>query len=50
MVRIESHLTEEEAKKLSEIAKKQGRSRKAQSEFFIRKMIDEHNKSIQSSE
>lgn len=44
MVRIESHLTEEEAKKLSEIAKKKGRSRKAQSEFFIRKMIEEEGK------
>jgi hypothetical protein len=46
MVRIETHLTEEEAKKLSEIAKKNGRSRKAQTEYYLRKMIqdnDNHN-------
>lgn len=44
MRRIEVHFTEEEAKKISEIAKKEGRSRKAQSEFFIRKMIEESEK------
>ena len=42
MVRIETHLTEEEAKKLSEIAKKNGRSRKAQTEFYLRKMISDN--------
>ena len=44
MVRIETHLTEEEAKKLSEIAKKNGRSRKAQTEYYLRKMIKDNDK------
>lgn len=44
MVRFQIDLTEEEVKKLTEIAKKQGRSRKTQSEFFIRKMIEESDK------
>jgi hypothetical protein len=44
MVRFQIDLTEEEVKKLTEIAKKQGRSRKTQSEFFIRKMIQDESK------
>jgi hypothetical protein len=44
MVRIETHLTEEEAKKLSEIANKNGRSRKSQTEFYLRKMIQDNDK------
>ena len=47
MVRIEAHLTEEEAKKLSEIAKKNSRSRKAQTEYYLRKMIELCEKDIQ---
>ena len=44
MVRIEAHLKEEEAKKLSEIAKKNGRSRKSQTEFYLRQMIQDNEK------
>lgn len=44
MVRFQIDLTEEEVKKLTEISKKQGRSRKAQSEIFIRKMIQDESK------
>jgi hypothetical protein len=39
MVRIESQLTKEEVLVLEEIAKQEGRSRKAQCEFYLRKMI-----------
>lgn len=41
MVRIEIQVTKEEAEKIVEIAKKERRSRKAQCEFYIRKMIVE---------
>lgn len=44
MVRFQIDLTEEESKKLQEIAKKQGRSRKSQSEFYLRKMIEDESK------
>ena len=44
MVRIEIHLTEEEVLIAEKIAKKEGRSRKKQCEFYIKKMIDEYSK------
>ena len=44
MARIESHLTEEEVAVVEKIAKKEGRSRKKQCEFYIKKMIDEYSK------
>lgn len=44
MIRFQIDLTEEEVKKLTDIAKKQGRSRKTRSEFFIRKMIEDESK------
>ena len=50
MSRIEMHLTEEEVVIVEKIAKKEGRSRKKQCEFYMRKMIDEYKKSTQSSE
>ena len=39
MVRIESQLTKEEVAVIEEIAKQEGRSRKAQCEYALRKMI-----------
>ena len=50
MVRIEMQLTEEEVAVVEKIAKKEGRSRKKQCEFYMRKMIDKYKNSIQSSE
>ena len=44
MVRIEMQLTEEEVAIIEQIAKKEGRSRKKQCEFYIKKMIDEYSK------
>ena len=44
MVRIESQLTKEEALAIEEIAKEQGRSRKAQCEFYLRKMISDYKR------
>ena len=44
MVRIESQLTKEEVAVIEEIAKKEGRSRKAQCEFYLRKMIADFNR------
>lgn len=45
MVRIESNLTKEESLAIEEIAKREWRSRKAQCEFYLRKMIaDEKRK------
>ena len=44
MVRIESHLTEEEVVITEQIAKEEGRSRKKQCEFFLRKMIADYKK------
>ena len=44
MIRIESQLTEEEAKIIEEIAKMEGRSRKAQCEYFLRKMIFDYKR------
>lgn len=44
MVRIESHLTEEEANLIKKIASEEGRSRKKQCEHYLRKMIEEHKK------
>ena len=42
MVRIESHLTEEEVSIIEQIAKEEGRSRKKQCEVFLRKMIADY--------
>lgn len=44
MVRIESHLTKEESEAIKKIAKQNGRSRKKQCEFYLRKMIKEEKK------
>ena len=44
MVRIESHLTKEESESIKKIAEQNGRSRKKQCEFYLRKMIQEENK------
>ena len=44
MVRIESHLTKQESEALKKIAKQNGRSRKKQCEFYLRKMIQEENR------
>ena len=44
MVRIESHLTEEEVVITEQIAKEEGRSRKKQCEIFLRKMIADYKK------
>lgn len=50
MVRFQIDLTEEEVAIVEAIAKKEGRSRKKQCEFYMRKMIDDYKKSTQSSE
>ena len=50
MVRIEMQLTEEEVAIIEQIAKEEGRSRKKQCEFYMRKMIDDYKKLAQSSE
>lgn len=41
MVRIESQLTKEEIAIIEQIAKEEGRSRKKQCEFYLRKMISD---------
>lgn len=48
MTRIEMILTEEEVLIIEKIAKKEGRSRKKQCEFYMRKMIDEYKIHTQS--
>ena len=42
MIRIEIQLTEEEEVLVKQIAKEEGRSRKKQCEFYLRKMIDDY--------
>ena len=44
MVRIESHLTEEEVAIIEQIAKEEGRSRKKQCEVYLRKMISDYKR------
>lgn len=44
MVRIEMQVTEEEAAIIEQIAKEEGRSRKKQCEFYIRKMIADYKR------
>ena len=44
MVRIESHLTQEEVAIIEQIAKEEGRSRKKQCEVYIRKMIADYKR------
>ena len=44
MVRIEMQLTEEEVAIIEQIAKEEGRSRKKQCEFYIRKMISDYKR------
>ena len=42
MIRIEIQLTVEESEIIKQISKEEGRSRKKQCEFYLRKMIDDY--------
>ena len=42
MIRVEIHLTDDEATAIAKIANQQGRSRKKQCEVYIRKMISDY--------
>lgn len=44
MVRIESHLTEEEVVIIEQIAKEECQSRKKQCEVYLRKMISDYKR------